>query len=41
MLLLQLKFYVNLPRVMERSAVSLSASHCVIHSTEHLNFCRS
>jgi len=37
MLLLQLKFNVHLPHVMEGSAVSSSPSHCVIHSTEWLN----
>ena len=34
--LMQLKFSVYLPHVMEGSAVSSSPSHCLIHNTERL-----
>jgi len=36
MLLLQLKFSVHLPHIMEGSAVLSSPSHCLIHNTEWL-----
>ena len=35
--LLQQKFSVHLPHVVEGSAVSFSPSHCLIHSTKCLN----
>jgi len=36
MLLLQLKFNVHLPHVMEVSPISFSPSHCLIHNTKWL-----